>query len=92
MRFVLPLSILLASAVPALAQQSPSPISGPNDAIASPVCALINFGFCPQPPPPPLPFPDPDAQATRAMRTPPPPAHREVHRKALHRRLAPVSG
>ena len=46
------------AASPALAQQPFSPLSGPNTAIPSPVCDLINFGFCPQPPGPPAPLPD----------------------------------
>ena len=81
MRHVILLSALLVSAAPAGAQTF-SPISGPNDAIPSPVCDLINFGFCPQPAPPAPPFSDPDAAALRPAASVPPPVlpHRRLRR------------
>lgn len=73
MRHLLALSFILLPLAPAWAQatigQPFSPISGPNTPVPSPVCDLINFGFCPQPPPPAPPLPDPDPEADAA---PPP--------------------
>ena len=85
MRVVLVLSVLCVAATPALAYDGFSPLSGPNTAIPSPVCDLINFGFCPQPPSPPPPFPDPNATAVEAAAPPSlaPPRHRRGHRARL---------
>lgn len=86
MRVVLALSVLCLAATPVLAYDGFSPLSGPNTAIPSPVCDLINFGFCPQPAPPPPPFPDPNAAAADETAAPAalaPPRHRRGHRARL---------
>lgn len=86
MRVVLALSLLCAAVTPALAYDGFSPLSGPNTAIPSPVCDIINFGFCPQPAPAPPPFPDPNATAAGEAVAPvaiPPARHRRSHRARL---------
>lgn len=86
MRVVLVLSALCLTAMPALAYDGFSPLSGPNTAIPSPVCDIINFGFCPQPAPAPPPFPDPNATAVDDAAPPAavaPPRHRRSHRARL---------
>jgi hypothetical protein len=88
MRLILPLGCLLILATPALAQPF-SPISGPNDPIPSPVCDIINFGFCPQPAPPPPDYPDPHAVPVTMREPLPPPPHammRHHHRMHRHRK------
>lgn len=86
MRVVLVLIALGLAATPALAYDGFSPLSGPNTAISSPVCDIINFGFCPQPAPPPPPFPDPNAAAADDAAAPAAvasPRHRRGHRARL---------
>lgn len=86
MRVVLVLSVLCVAATPVLAYDGFSPLSGPDTAISSPVCDIINFGFCPQPAPPPPPFPDPNATAVDDRAAPPatgPARHRHGHRARL---------
>lgn len=83
MRVVLVLSVLGMAATQAWAYDGFSPLSGPNTAIPSPVCDIINFGFCPQPASPPPPFPDPNVTAVGTAPAPAmidPARHRRSHR------------
>ena len=82
MRVVLALGLVCIAASPVLAYDGFSPLSGPNTAIPSPVCDLINFGFCPQPAPPPPAFPDANAAAAAAPAQVALPPHRR-HRGKL---------
>lgn len=85
MRHVLFAGVLLLSASPAMAQRF-TPISGPNDPVPSPICDLVNFGFCPQPPSPPPLLPDPNETARVAAPLPAPvsmPRHRR-HLRTVH--------
>lgn len=84
MRHVLFAGVLLVSVSPALAQRF-TPISGPNDPVPSPICDLVNFGFCPQPPSTPPLLPDPNETARVAAPLPPAaavPPHRR-HRRTM---------
>lgn len=84
MRQILFAGVLLVSVSPAMAQRF-TPISGPNDPVPSPICDLVNFGFCPQPPSPPPLLPDPNETARVAAPLPPAtgmPRHRR-HRQMM---------
>ena len=74
MRFILPVSLVLLSAVPAMAQDASDPTG---------ICTLINFRFCPQPPAPPPPLPDVNMAPARAAAPAYVPAatHKVQHRK-----------
>lgn len=91
MRASLVLGFLLASAPAAMAYDGFSPLSGPNTVVPSPICAVVNFGFCPQPPQPaPLAY-DPNEVAARPdVALPPPVTTPRRHRHVRH--VVPSSG
>lgn len=82
MRHVLFAGVLLLYVSPAMAQRF-TRISGPNDSVPSPICDLVNFGFCPQPASPPRALPDPNETARASSALSPPaglPRHRHPRR------------
>ena len=90
LRLALAFGLLTVSITAGLAQEAPtnrpfSPLSGPNTPVPSPICDIVNFGFCPQPAPPPPVLPDPEADAVPPPRPlPPPPAMHHRRRHAHH--------
>lgn len=83
MRSLLVLGLMGLSLSGAQAYDGFSPLSGPDTAIPSPVCDVINFGFCPQPASPALSLPDPNEVAVRRPAPAPAPMprrHRRTYR------------
>ena len=88
MRRFLLATLLLVPLAPASAQTF-TPLSGPNTPVPSPICDLVNFGFCPQPAPPPPDLPDIAARDAVAPPRPLPPPPRVRHHRVHHHPVAP---